>query len=409
MRLTSILIVSLLTLAAPLAPMAAGAQTAAGNPFAPVARVNETAITRYELSQREKLMTVLSGPGDHREQALKALIDDRLRLDRAAKLGITVSDANLKAAEEEFAKRTKLSLAQLQQTLTRDGVAPQTFRDFIRAGLAWRDVVGATIAPQVTIDKAEVRDAQALSLAHGLPEVLISELILPATPQYVAQTKPLAEQLSRTLHGDAAFSAAARKYSVSQSASRGGKLDWMPASNLPPSVVNAVLALSPGEVSPPIAIPNALVLFEMRGLRDAKGPAPDQIKVDYLSVTLPGTPAQASAEAARIGARATACDDVYPLVRKLPRDAVRRVDARLPKVPADVVLGLARIDPGEYALLPGAGGTSRFVMLCSRRIEDNPPKPLDALRGELFNSKVNAMADLALARLRAQAIIQRYP
>ncbi|KKL80243.1 hypothetical protein LCGC14_2006710 [marine sediment metagenome] len=59
-------------------PVAAGAQ----NLFAPVARVNDRVITAYEREQRARLVTLFRTPGDPRELALKALIDERLEFHR---------------------------------------------------------------------------------------------------------------------------------------------------------------------------------------------------------------------------------------------------------------------------------------------------------------------------------------
>jgi peptidyl-prolyl cis-trans isomerase SurA len=398
-----------LSLTACLALLAPGLSAAAqdGNMFAAAVMVNERAVTRYEVAQREALLSLLSGPGDHHDEAIKGLIDDRLRLAEAARYGLVVGDTDLKNGMEEFAARSNLKADEFLQKLQQGGVDPQTFRDFVKAGLAWRAVVSATIAPTVKVSDADIQDARALSLAHGVPRVLLSELILPGTPEYIGQTGPLAEQLSATLKGDAAFAAAAQQYSVSDSAKNGGKIDWIPVSNLPQSVVTAIISLSPGQVSKPLALPNAIGIFELRGLADANLPPAAQINVDYMEYQIPDirTP-EGAAALARVHDRTTGCGDLYGLAKGAPEGTLTRVSQGLPAVPADVALELAKLDPGEVSTTIRQGPNTVLLMLCSRTVTENPPPTQEALRNALFNDRVNTLADAKLDQLRAAANIR---
>lgn len=403
MRLTTLSLTACLALLAP--GFSAAAQD--GNLFAPAVMVNERAITNYEVAQREAMLSLLSGPGDHHDEAVKGLIDDRLRLAEAARYGLVISDADVKNGMDEFAGRSQMKTDEFLQKLQEGGVDPQTFRDFVKAGLAWRAVVSATIAPTVRISDAEIEDARQLSLAHGEPRILLSELILPGTPEYIGQTGPLAEQLSATLKGDAAFAAAAEKYSVSDSAKNGGKVDWMPVSNLPQSVVTAVVGLSPGQVSKPLALPNAIGLFELRGLSDAAPPPKSLITVDYAKYLIPDihTP-EGAAAAAVVRAKTNGCGDLYGLAKKSPDGTLTEVNRPLTAVPADVALELARLDPGEFSTTIRQGPNTVLLMLCSRIVTEAPPQTQDELRAALFNDRVNTLADQRLDKLRAAANIR---
>ena len=369
--------------------------------------VNERAITSYEVTQREALLTLLSGPGDHHDEAIKGLIDDRLRVAEAKRDGLIVGDTDVKNGMTEFAARSNLKVDEFLAKLQQGGVDPQTFRDFVIAGLAWRAVVSATIAPTVKVSDADIEDARQLSLAHAVPRVLLSELILPATPEYIGQTGPLAEHLSATLKGDAAFAAAAQQYSVSDSAKNGGKIDWIPVSNLPQTVVTAIVGLSPGEVSKPLLLPNAIGLFELRGLADAAPPSAAQISVDYMEYRIPDvhTP-EGAAALARVHDKATGCGDLYGLAKGAPEGILTRVSQTLTAVPADVALELAKLDPGEVSTTIRQGPNTVLLMLCSRTVTETPPQSQDDLRNALFNARVNTLADAKLDKLRAAANIR---
>ena len=61
--------------------------------FRPVAVVNDSAITGYDLAQRAQLLAALgfpvASPEALKEEALNRLVDDRLKLQEAKRFGIT--------------------------------------------------------------------------------------------------------------------------------------------------------------------------------------------------------------------------------------------------------------------------------------------------------------------------------
>jgi hypothetical protein len=63
------------------------APVSAQNLFAPVAKVNESVVTEFEVQQRQRFLEVLNAPGATREGALTSLIDERLR-NEAVTLGL---------------------------------------------------------------------------------------------------------------------------------------------------------------------------------------------------------------------------------------------------------------------------------------------------------------------------------
>ncbi|MDE3239969.1 MAG: peptidyl-prolyl cis-trans isomerase [Paracoccaceae bacterium] len=389
------------------AALAAKLGAPSGKPFSPAFTVNGRIVTQYEFEQRLALMSLLSGPGDHTKEAINSLINDKLQLAEAAKYGIAPNPKAVQDAMDGFAARVNMTSDQFLAALEKGGVDAQSFRDFISAGVVWRDVVQGTLTQGIDISDAAVKDSRALSLAHGAPQVLLSELMLPATPDYIQQTGPLAEQLSQTLKGDKDFSAAAEKYSASASAKVGGKLDWVALSNLPQPVAQAVAGLNIGAVSKPVLLPNAIGLFELRGMKDAAPPPPGQIQVEYLEYLIPGagTPA-ARAEIARLNARVTACGGLYAAAKGQPKERLVHETQLLPQVPADVAYELAKLDPNEVSTNLTHGGNTVYLMLCARSVVENPQPTLDEMRNALFGARVAALAEAKLAELRAQAIIQ---
>src|SRR5690606_22504562 len=138
MRITTLIPLALAGLTALAAP-----SVAQSGQFSPVVVVNDSAVTRYELDQRVQFLTMLRAPGDPVAEAEKGLIEDRLRIAAAKAAGITINDQQIAAGMAEFAGRANLDTEQFLQAIGQGGVAPEAFRDFVAAGLAWREAVRA--------------------------------------------------------------------------------------------------------------------------------------------------------------------------------------------------------------------------------------------------------------------------
>lgn len=377
----------------------AGAQ----NLFAPAVIINEQAVTNYEVDQRARFLTLLRAPGDPHEMALEALIDDRLQSAAAQELGVAVTPEQVLVGMEEFAARANLSAEDFIKALAGGGVSAETFRDFVASGLAWREVVRTRFGPRAQISESEVDRAMAQTSSTSSLRVLLSEIILPAAPQ----SQRRAEQISK-LTTPAAFSAQARRHSVSGSRSRGGRLEWMPLSNLPEQVRGHVLALSPGQVTSPIPITNGIVLFQLRGIEETDAENPTDISLEYAAYFISGgRSAAAMKEATRIRGRVDTCDDLYGLNKGKPEELLVINTLPIADVPQDVAIELAKLDPGEVStnLTRANGDTLMFLMLCGRTPELGEDVSREQVRAQLVNKRLQSYADGYLSELKADAHI----
>ena len=84
-----------------------GSPSVAQNQFAPAVKVNDQVVTNFEVAQRIQFLTLLRAPGNPNEQALKALISERLKVQAANAAGITVNIEDLEVGMAEFAARAK--------------------------------------------------------------------------------------------------------------------------------------------------------------------------------------------------------------------------------------------------------------------------------------------------------------
>jgi peptidyl-prolyl cis-trans isomerase SurA len=392
-RLIPLLVAAVALLALPGAALAQ-------NPFAPAAHVDDRVVTRHEVEQRALFLQLFNTPGDLREQALERLIEERLQQAEASRLGIRLAEAEITAGMEEFAGRFDLTADQFAETIAQGGVTRETFRAFVEAGLAWRAVLSARFGGRITVLESDIDRALSLTAQRGPVRLLLNELILPDTPD----NRELAEDLSRRATPDE-FEEAARLYSASATRLDGGRLGWVALSSLPEGIQTVVGAMSPGQVSPPINIEGAVVLFLLRGIDRSLNLPASAIRVEYGRALLP--PATAATDLATLRARADSCADLLPLLGHLPEAAAAVESGTLASLPQAVAARLARLDPGEISAEGRADGAVEVLMLCSRTPGGDALPDRNSARVQLSDRRLSQEADGLLAELRAAAVIRR--
>lgn len=375
---------------------------AAQDLFAPRIYVNDRVITEYEVTQRALFLTALKAPGNPEEEALKGLIEDRLRQTEAKRLGLKLTDAEVQTGMTEFASRANLTAEALIAELAKVDIAAESYRDFVSAGLLWRQAVRARFLGQVPVSEADIDKALEAAARPRALKVLVSELVIPLQAGNEAEGLALAERLSKEITGEGAFAAAARRYSAAPTAGNGGRLDWVPLANLPAAIGAAVLALGSGEVSDPVQVPGAVVLFLLRDVQKDTAAEPIAVTVEYADFLIPDD----AAEVTRLRAGVDSCKDLYGQANGLPEDRLTISKVSMADVPGDVGLELAQLDPGESSVALTRAGFRRVLMLCGRDATLEEPPTRDQVREQVINQKLEGLASGYLEELRAAAIIR---
>lgn len=382
--------------------LAGPAPALAQNLFAPRLYVNDMVISEYEVQQRALFMKLLRAPGNPEEEALKALIEDKLRLSETKRLGLKANEQEVAQGMTEFAGRANLTAEQLVAELAKAGISAETLRDFVTAGVLWRTAVRERYRGQVSVSEADVDKALQSTARPRALRVLVSELVIPAQPGEEEAALATASRLSQEIDNEAEFAAAARRYSAAPTAANGGRLEWLPLANLPPAIAGQVLALDAGDVSEPVVVPGAVVLFQLRDVARDTTAKPIDVSVEWAEFLVPDD----AAEIARIKAENGRCLDLPDDAKGLPADALKFTTAPLAEVPQDIALELAALDPGEVSANATRGGLRRLVMLCSRKqvLESEPTR--DQIREQVLNQKLEGLANSYLEELRAVAFIR---
>ncbi|WP_420555608.1 peptidylprolyl isomerase [Roseovarius sp.] len=385
-----------------------GAAQAQQNPFEAVIKVNDLAITRYELAQRARMLQLFRAPGDPRKLAREQLIEDRLKLDAATNAGFVLEDEQLVAGMEEFAGRANLSAEEMITSLGQAGVDESSFRDFVRAGMTWREFSRARFAPQINVDEDDIARAR-LSIGNQTSvRVLLSEIIMPLGNGDPQAIQDRANQISQYTT-EAEFAAAARRYSATESAGRGGRMEWVAINDLPEGLRPVVLGLAPGEVSDPLPLQGAIALFQLRDIEETDQPAREYEEIEYAAYYIDGgRTEQALARAARIDADTDTCDDLYGIAHGQPEQVLERGSKAPSEIPDDIRLALTKLDPGEIstAVTRSGGQTLVLLMLCSRTPKTDGEAPgVEQLTNFIQSRRLDSYASAYLEELRAEARI----
>jgi peptidyl-prolyl cis-trans isomerase SurA len=183
--------------------------------------VNDRPVTSYDIERRAALLRLMRRSGNINELAAQEMIDQVLRRQEMARLGINITDAQVDQSYANFASSNQLSVAQLDQILAQSGVTKEHFKEFIRTQMGWSRVLQARNSRVETLSEAEVvrrmlqqggqkrkREAQAMrdrfngcestvEFAKGLIDVTVKDLgrvLAPELPpdwkDYITKTRP---------------------------------------------------------------------------------------------------------------------------------------------------------------------------------------------------------------------------
>lgn len=258
--------------------------------FRPVAVVNDAAITGFDLAQRAQILVALgfasASPDALRAEALDQLVEDRLKLQAGKRIGITPSPELIAVGVDSFAQQSNLSAAEFRALMSSQGVTDQALDDLVVAEIIWLQVVRARFRSRVEPGEAEIEAELALTERRSALEFRIQEIGLPlaADGRTEAETRALAEDLTRSLNAGGDFLAAVSRYSRSPSAANGGNVGWVTTERMPPDLLRALTELEVGQVSQPLPVAGGISIIRLQerreGQRNAatRGPSREAIR-----------------------------------------------------------------------------------------------------------------------------------
>ncbi len=242
-----------------------------------VAVVNGEVISNIDVDNRARLFALSTGMpltpdviDRLKQQILRQLIDERLRMQEVQRRKIVIPDKAIAAAIHDIESRNGLPAGGLRQKLAADGVSQRTLIDQIRTQLGWGQVLREQLGQQVNISDAEIAERQRiLAQQVGKPEYRVGEIFVPVEdPAATADAERFAETVIAELRRGAAFPVVAAQFSQNQTALQGGELGWVQANQLDPEVARLVAEMPVGAISNPVKVPGGFSIVTLQGKRD---------------------------------------------------------------------------------------------------------------------------------------------
>lgn len=117
---------------------------------------NGSPITEIDIQQRMKLITTSSHTNPSRQDVIKELIDDRIKIARAKTYGLEVTEADVESAFDGMASRQHLSTKQFIAFLDKSGISPNTIKARLRAEMTWSQLVRGKFQASLQIAEADI-------------------------------------------------------------------------------------------------------------------------------------------------------------------------------------------------------------------------------------------------------------
>ena len=226
-----------------------------------VAVVNEEIITESDaLSRMSALLHDEDPPADAaqarqmRQAVLQRLIDERLIIQEAKRMGVTVGLDDV--AERLRDIRTRFERDEEYAAMLKEsGLTEEQLKLKLRQQLLVQKAIDAKIRSRIVVSPAELTGTTSLASnrAQAGEEVLAQHLLIRVTKERPAdQALTVATQLHERLRSGESFEELARTYSEDPHAQEGGRLGWVRHGELLSELDEALLALQAGEFSAPI-------------------------------------------------------------------------------------------------------------------------------------------------------------
>jgi peptidyl-prolyl cis-trans isomerase SurA len=414
-RLTGLITASLIALGTTITLNAATAQS-----FRVAAVVNEEIISTLDLGARIEMIvrsTNLPATNETRQQLapqmLRMLIDEKLKMQEAERLNITITPTDLNTAIATIEQRNNIPAGQFRDAMDRQGVPYESVIEQIRADLSWNRIVSRRIAGQISLDDTEVREAtEHLKSITGKPEHDFSEIFLSTSaPADAAEVQALALQLISDIQSGAPFEQVARQFSQSVYASEGGRVGWMAPGEIEPEIENALLRMEPGEVAGPVEAFGGLAILRLNNRRLVGGAPRVTIDLTQIVFELPTDASDqavedARARASQVAAMASSCDSFNALGQQYGSDLSGPLgQLQLNEMPKAISQVVSPLRAGQVSPPTRTDAGVVLYMVCARD-EERAEINEEQVRERLRLQRIQLQAERYLQDLRRAAFVE---
>jgi peptidyl-prolyl cis-trans isomerase SurA len=248
-----------------------------------VAVVNKEIVTLSELNEQtaeaeralRKQGTLPPERAMLERQVLERLILLKAQLQIARDAGIRVDEIQLDRAVQRIAEGNRMSLPEFRQTLSRDGVDFERFRQEVREQIVLNRLREREVDDKVQVGESEInlfleqaKEATGARVEYNVSHILV-RVPEQASPEQIEHARQKADKVRAEALAGGDFATLAASYSDAPDALQGGALGWRERGRLPELFEQALAAMKAGEVSAVLRSPAGFHLVKLIERREA--------------------------------------------------------------------------------------------------------------------------------------------
>jgi len=237
-----------------------------------VAIVNDDIITMSDL-QRE-IMTNKKTEGKQDERVvLEDMIDRKLQMAAAKRVGMDVTDKELAEAVADIMKRNAMDSKQFDAALAKEGLTLDQYKSELREQMTLSRMFNKYVRTGLAVDEAEAKAFYQKHIKnYTLPEEIHVRqffLSLPkkAKPEQIAAIKAKAQAVYDRAKSGEDFIRLIREESDGVTVSQDGDLGFIQRGEAIPEIEKAAQALKPGEISLPFQAADGFNIIRLEEVR----------------------------------------------------------------------------------------------------------------------------------------------
>jgi len=416
-------VVSQLILITPLLCIAVGPGVLRAQDVSRIAAiVNEEIISVLDLVARIDLTIFTTGfpntPDTRRGlsgQVLRALVDERLQLQEANRLGVRINNREIDVQLRKIEHQNGVAQGKLDEYLRQRGLKKYSLTAQLQARITWTKTLQRELRRQISVSDEEVdEELRRLEINQGLVQNRVVEILLTIdTVDQENDVRKVAENLVQQIRSGAHFNTLARQFSRSASAASGGELGWVAQGQLNEALEQALKELTPGQISDPIRTYAGYYILMLRDQRTPQSSSQDTLLELYQLVI----PIKAGANDAEIETKKTLAKNTrsaltscsvlpelaktvgFPQSGSLGKIAIKDLPAKL----RHAVINLAAGDVSE-PIVTNTGVL--LLMVCNREEKSIELPTRQQIQSKLGFNKLDLLGRRYMRDLRRSAFVE---
>lgn len=209
------------------------------------------------------------------EQVMERVILNEIQLQRAARIGLQVSDQMLNQVLNDVASNMGTTLAQLPARLSEEGINYQEFRRQMREDVTLEQLRRIDVDQRISVSPREIEqciadleDNVVVNSEYNLSHILLS-LPESASNKEIDEIVATADEVYQRAVDGEDFRQLAARYSESPTALEGGTLGWMKGEAVPTVFTDILAPLKEGDVSKPFRTASSIHIVKVNEMRSA--------------------------------------------------------------------------------------------------------------------------------------------